>query len=43
MADSGLFIGFGTPVRGRERQASKVFNEAFEYYSRLQQPLKPGP
>lgn len=37
MADSGLFIGFGTPVRGRERQAIKVFNEAFEYYSRLQQ------
>ena len=37
MADSGLFIGFGAPVRGRERQATKVFNEAFEYYSRLQQ------
>ena len=37
MADSGLFIGFGAPVRGRERQAIKVFNEAFEYYSRLQQ------
>ena len=37
MADSGLFIGFGTPVRGRERQASKVFYETFEYYSRLQQ------
>jgi|SRR5215469_17435131 len=37
MADSGLFIGFGVPVRGRERQAIKVFNEAFEYYSRLQQ------
>jgi hypothetical protein len=37
MADSGLFIGFGLPVRGRERQATKVFNEAFEYYSRLQQ------
>ncbi len=36
MADSGLFIGFGTPVRGRERQAVKVFNEVFEYYSRLQ-------
>ncbi|HXZ70487.1 MAG TPA: hypothetical protein VEH31_06360, partial [Streptosporangiaceae bacterium] len=35
--DSGLFIGFGAPVRGRERQAIKVFNEAFEYYSRLQQ------
>lgn len=37
MADSGLFIGFGAPVRGRERQAIKVFNEVFEYYSRLQQ------
>lgn len=36
MADSGLFIGFGAPVRGRERQAINVFNEAFEYYSRLQ-------
>jgi hypothetical protein len=37
MADSGLFIGFGATVRGRERQAIKVFNESFEYYSRLQQ------
>jgi hypothetical protein len=37
MADSGLFIGFGAPVRGRERQAIKVFGEAFEYYTRLQQ------
>ena len=37
MADSGLFVGFGLPVRGRERQAIEVFNEAFEYYSRLQQ------
>ena len=37
MADSGLFVGFGVPVRGREQQAIKVFNEAFEYYSRLQQ------
>jgi hypothetical protein len=37
MADYGLFIGFGAPVRGRERQAIQVFNEAFEYYSRLQQ------
>jgi len=36
MADSGLFVGFGIPVRGRERQSIKVFNEAFEYYSRLQ-------
>ena len=37
MADSGLFVGFGIPVRGRERQAIQVFNEAFEYYSSLQQ------
>jgi hypothetical protein len=37
MADSGLFIGFGLAVRGRERQAITVFNEVFEYYSRLQQ------
>jgi hypothetical protein len=37
MADSGLFIGFGGTVRGRERQALKVFGEAFEYFSRLQQ------
>src|SRR6266508_3729336 len=37
MADFGLFIGFGYPVRGRERQAVKVFNEAMEYYGRLQQ------
>ena len=37
MADTGLFIGFGAPVRGRERQAIQVFNETFEYYARLQQ------
>ena len=37
MADAGLFIGFGNPVRGRERQALAVFNEALEYYGRLQQ------
>jgi hypothetical protein len=37
MADSALFVGFGFAVRGRERQAMKVFNEASEYYSRLQQ------
>ena len=37
MADFGLFIGFGNPVRGRERQAIRVFNEAVEYYTRLQQ------
>jgi hypothetical protein len=37
MADSGIFVGFGLPVRGREQQAIKLFSEAFEYYSRLQQ------
>jgi hypothetical protein len=37
MADSGLFIGFGAPVRGREGKSLEVFNEAFEYYARLQQ------
>ena len=37
MADYGLFIGFGYPVRGRERQAVKVFTEAMDYNARLQQ------
>ncbi len=37
MADFGLFIGFGAPVRGRERQAIEGFTEVFEYNSRLQQ------
>ena len=37
MVDSGLFIGFGHAVRGRERQALDVFKEATEYYARLQQ------
>src|SRR5215469_7478840 len=37
MADSGLFIGFGAPVRGRERQSLQVFGETLDYYARLQQ------
>jgi hypothetical protein len=37
MADAGLFIGFGNPVRGREGQAVEVFNEAITWYSRLQE------
>ena len=37
MADFGLFVGFGWPVRGREQKAAQVFNEAVEYWSRLQQ------
>ena len=37
MATSALVIGFGTVVRGREQKALQVFNEAIEYYPRLQQ------
>jgi hypothetical protein len=37
MADSGLFIGWGEVVRGREEKAIQVFNETVQYYSRLQQ------
>lgn len=37
MADSALFVGFGIPVRGRERKAIGVFNDTVEYYARLQQ------
>ena len=37
MADAGLFVGFGDPVRGRESQAIELFNETIGYYSRLQE------
>lgn len=37
MANAALFIGWGTPVPGRERQALRVFNDSLQYYSRLQQ------
>ena len=37
MADSGLFVGFFGPVRGREKQAVQVFNEAVGFYTKLQQ------
>jgi hypothetical protein len=37
MADAGLFIGFGDPVRGRESQAVELFNETIGWYSRLQE------
>jgi hypothetical protein len=36
MADFGLFIGFGQPVRGREQKATQVFNEAVELWTRWQ-------
>jgi hypothetical protein len=37
MADAGLFIGWGAPVRGREAKGLEVFNEGIEYWGRLQQ------
>lgn len=37
MADAGLFVGFGNPVRGRESQAVELFNEVLAYYARLQE------
>jgi hypothetical protein len=36
MSESALFVGFGTPVRGREQQAIGVFGEAIALYERLQ-------
>jgi hypothetical protein len=36
VADFGLFVGWGAPVRGREQNAAKVFNEAVELWTRLQ-------
>jgi hypothetical protein len=37
MADRVLFIGWGTPVRGREERALECFNEALGLYGRMQQ------
>jgi hypothetical protein len=37
MANAALFIGFGTPVRGRERKAVQEFQATLQYYGRLQQ------
>ena|SRR5919108_1449592 len=37
MAEAGLFIGWGAPVRGREARGLEVFNEALAYYGRLEQ------
>lgn len=37
MADFGLMVGFGTPVRGREQKAAEVFNEAVGLWARLQE------
>lgn len=37
MADAGLFIGWGAPVRGREQKGLEVFNESLAYYGRQQE------
>lgn len=37
MADSGLFIGWSTPVRGREKTGLDVFNEALAFEAKLQE------
>lgn len=37
MANYGIFIGFGDAVRGREQKSLDLFNQAMQYYTRLQQ------
>ena len=37
MPDYGIFVGFGPPARGREAKSLEVFNEAMQYYARLEQ------
>ena len=37
MANAALFIGYGSVMPGRAQQALQVFNEALQYYGRLQQ------
>jgi hypothetical protein len=36
VADSGLFIGWGEPVRGREADAVETFNATIDYFAGLQ-------
>jgi hypothetical protein len=36
MAEAGLFIGWGAPVRGREAKGLELFNESVEYWGGLQ-------
>ena len=40
MAEAGLYLGWGTAVRGREKAALDLFNESLQYYGRLQQDGK---
>jgi hypothetical protein len=36
MTDRALFVGFGTPVRGREERAIEVFGQFVEMFGRMQ-------
>jgi hypothetical protein len=36
MADAGLFVGFGAPVRGREGVGLTVFNDAIQWWESQQ-------
>jgi hypothetical protein len=36
MTDRALFVGFGTPVRGREERAIEVFGAFVEMFGRMQ-------
>ncbi len=36
-ASAAIFVGFGTPIPGREAKANQVFSEAVQEYTRLQQ------
>lgn len=40
MADAGLFIGWGPPVRGREAKSLEVFNESVQQWSQYEQDGK---
>jgi hypothetical protein len=42
VADAGLFIGWGAPVRGREAKGLEVFSEALSYFGRLEQSAAIG-
>jgi hypothetical protein len=37
MAGDAIFIGWGTPITGREQKALDVFNEVVQFYGQKQQ------
>ena len=40
MAEAALCTVWGDPIPGREKQALNVYNEAMQYWARLQQKEK---